>query len=95
MTYIESDYHAIIFHTGPSEQTGIVRSAEGVDETQTFPNSSTLVSVLFSFALTDDLIGGEDVETYVASLEIVGNSTVQLGSQSTTQVFVKDDDGMF
>ena len=51
--------------------------------------------MFFNFALTDDLVGGEDVETYIASLEIVGNSAVQLGSQSTTQVFVKDDDGMF
>ena len=72
-----------------------MRSADGVDETQTFPNSSTLESVFFSFGLTDDLVGGEDVETYIASLEIVGNSTVQLNSQSTTQVFVKDNDGMF
>ena len=72
-----------------------MRSADGVDETQTFPNSSTLESVFFDFTLTDDLVGGEDVETYVASLEIVGILAVQLGSQSTTQVFVKDDDGMF
>ena len=87
-----SSYHLINLPTGPSEQTNIVRSADGIAETQTFPAGAS--SIFFDFALTDDLVGGEDVETYIASLEIVGASVVQLGSRTSTQVFVEDNDGM-
>ena len=77
---------------GPSEQTGIVRSADGNAETQTFPAGSS--SIMFNFALTDDNIGLEAVESYVASLQLVGSPVgVELGTTIETTVVVEDDDG--
>ena len=89
---VTSSYHLINLPTGPSEQTNIVRSADGIAETQTFPAGAS--SIFFDFALTDDDFLGEDVETYIASLEIVGDSIIELGSQATTQVLVLDNDGI-
>ena len=82
----------ILSITGPSTQSDVVISAAGISETQTFPAGSS--SITFNFDLTDDIVGLEDVESYIASLQLVGSPAgVELGATTETTVFVTDDDG--
>ena len=80
---------------GPSNNTGIIRSAAGISETKTFPAGSS--SITFNFNLTDDNVGLEAVESYIASLQLVGSP---LGIQTgvclvETTVNVEDDESMY
>ena len=79
---------------GPSDQTDIERSAAGINKTLTFPASDS--SLKFDFTITDDDIGLEADESYVATLELVDSPDgVSLGNLSKTLVTVVDDDGMY
>ena len=80
--------------TGPSLQTDIERSADGIDEVQTFEAGPSAVNLLvFEFALTDDSVGLEAIERYFADLTIVGTPDgVMLGALTRTTVNVLDDD---
>ena len=81
--------------TGPSVQTDIERSADRIDEVQTFEaGPSADNSLFFEFALTDDSVGLEAIEMYFADLTIVGTpGGVMLGSVTTVRVNVLDNDG--
>ncbi len=51
-------------------------------------------SIIVQFTLTDDDIALEAIESYIGSLDIVGNPEgVTLGMVDTTTVNVRDDDG--
>ena len=93
--YIGLLYYIHYQFAGPGEDAGIVRSASGISEQQTFPAGST--SLLFYLNLTDDNVGLEAVESYIASLQLVGSP---LGIRTgvclvDTTVNVEDDDSMF
>ena len=84
----------IQFETGPSTQSDVFISAAGIFETKTFPAGSS--SITFYFDLTDDNVGLEAVESYIASLQIVGSPLgIQTGSLVQTTVIVEDDDRKF
>lgn len=79
---------------GPSSQSDVVISADGINEILTFgagadaPNRSDIV-----FNITDDDIALEAVERYIALLEVLpGSLRVQVGDPSETSVAILDDD---
>ena len=79
---------------GPSSQSDVVISADGINEILTFgagadaPNRSDIV-----FNITDDDIALEAVERYIALLEVLpGSLGVQVGDPSETSVAILDDD---
>lgn len=81
--------------TGPSTQTNIVRSADGISTSITFtvggPNEITV-----PFNITDDLVALEPDESYNVSLSATSPvSGVTIGAFPTTQVVVEDDDSEF
>ena len=87
----------IIIHSsmcvGPSDQENIVRSADGIDTTITFPADQETVEI--SFTLTDDTVGLEDIESYIATLELVGTPEgVVIGDIPETTVNVLDNEGI-
>ncbi|XP_064387615.1 uncharacterized protein LOC135335886 isoform X2 [Halichondria panicea] len=79
---------------GPSTQTDVVISASGFNEVVTFeagPNADN--SIIVQFTLIDDDIALEAIESYIGSLDIVGNPEgVTFGMVDTTTVNVRDDD---
>ncbi len=70
-------------------------SASGFDEVVTFEAGSDADnSITVQFTLTDDEVALEAIESYIGSLDIVGNPEgVTLGMIDTTTVNVQDDDG--
>ena len=75
---------------GPSAQTDIVRSADGISSVITFqPNGPRTIDV--EFDITNDDVALEAVETYTVRLS--PPSGVILGAIPTTNVEVTDDDG--
>ena len=88
-------FTTLYYLAGPSNNTGIIRSAAGISETKTFPAGSS--SITFNFDLTDDNVGLEALESYIASLQLVGSP---LGIETgvclvETTVNVEDDDSMY
>lgn len=74
-----------------------MRSANGIDEIQIISANTTLTSIFFDIPLSDDEVGLEALESYAASLELVGGmaDAVSLGDLNETTIFVEDDDGTF
>ena len=83
--------------SGPSDQTDIVRSADGLDDLVTFQAGPSAPNSQFvEFTLTDDEIGLEAVEMYTASLMFPNGPVpfVSIVQPNTTVINVLDDDGM-
>ena len=79
-------------HAGPSTQTDVIISADGISETITFPAGPS-GSIFATFTITDDDVGLEAVESYVASLELVVPNDGILVDRNTTVINIEDDDG--
>ena len=77
---------------GPSDQTGIIINGGGIDEVIDFPVDVNMVTIMFP--ITDDELGLEEIERYIAMLEIVGTPTgVIPGTTTSTEIQITDDDG--
>ena len=82
-------------YLGPSTSSPIERSAEFIDRIIMFeagPSAPNVIDVVID--ITDDFMALEANESYVASLEIVGNSNsqIEIGRFPVTTVSVLDDD---
>ncbi len=79
-------------HTGPSNQPFIIPSAGGLNQNGfTFPAGQTTVRV--PFVVTDDEVGLEDLESYIATLT-TSAAGVNVGAISQTTIEIVDDDSM-
>ena len=82
-------------YLGPSTSSPIERSAEPINRIIMFeagPSAPNVIDVVID--ITDDLVALKATESYVASLEIVGNSNsqIEIGRFPVTTVSVLDDD---
>ena len=87
-----SDY--FMYSPGPSTQTNIERSADGINEVIIFgagPSADNSITVQFD--LTDDDVALEDVEQYFVSLSVPPGSGALVVQPERTQINVLDDDG--
>jgi hypothetical protein len=80
--------------TGPSVQTDVAVSAEGIDTVVTFEaGTSAPDSISIQFGINDDDVGLEPVETYAVTFEILTLSgLVQPGMPADTIVNILDID---
>ena len=85
------------YHPGPSMSSSIEQSATALHQIITFNAGLVAPSVIdILIPITDDSVALEVIESYVASLEIIGSpSHVVLGDQDTTTVNVLDEDCKF
>ena len=86
--------HVVIFVTGPSSQAFVVQSAAGFSGSYVFPAGMT--SARFMFTITDDNVGLEDIEMYLATLSLGAGAAAagaMLGARAQATVAVVDDDG--
>ena len=75
---------------GPSTQSGIARSADGISTTITFqPDGPRTIDVTFN--IMNDAVALEDVETYNVILTPTTNATT-LGAIPVARVEITDDD---
>ena len=80
----------LLLYPGPTEQTGIIGNAAGIDETVLFPGDQQMITI--PFGIGDDELGLEVLERYIAMLEIVGNPQSVVLGDSEAEVQVMDDD---
>ncbi len=79
-------------YTGPSTQTGITVNAGRIDSIVTFPADQQMITI--NFPIGDDDLGLEELERYIANLEIIGSpSGVVPGTITSAEVQVRDNDG--
>ncbi len=77
---------------GPSEQDTITVNGGGINSTVTFPVDQDTITI--TFPITDDEVGLEELERYVAMLEIVGTPRgVVLGTITSADIEISDNDG--
>ena len=81
-------------YIGPSTSSPIEPSAAVLNEILTFEAGPSAPNVLnVQITITDDLVALEAIESYVASLEILGTpDNVIIGQHHKTTVSVHDDD---
>jgi hypothetical protein len=79
---------------GPSTQTDVVVSAEGINTTVIFQaGTSVSNSISIPFGINDDDVGLEDVETYTVRFEILSSTDlVQPGMPMEAVVSIVDSD---
>ena len=90
-----SDLPIYLLCVGPSTSSPIERSADAIDRTLTFeagPSAPNVIDVMIN--ITDDFVALEAIESYVATLEILGtpDSRIEIGQYPTTTISVLDDD---
>ncbi len=92
LTHLQIHHILSLLTTGPSTQTDVEVSAEGIDTTIEFVGEEDRITI--SFDITDDNIALENIESYVVGLMIVGNPQgVGIGMIPMTTVNIVDDDG--
>lgn len=82
-------------YVGPSSSSPIEPSAGILNDILTFEAGPSALNVIdVSINITDDFVALEAIESYVASLEILGtpNSRIEIGTYPTTTISVLDDD---
>ncbi|ORU95024.1 MAG: hypothetical protein A6F71_10280 [Cycloclasticus sp. symbiont of Poecilosclerida sp. M] len=84
----------VLVYGGPSEQTDVAVSAEGINTIVTFeagPGASD--SIFISFGINDDEVGLEAVETYTVVFEILSSTDLVFpGMITETTVNILDTD---
>ena len=89
-------FHSLLLYVGPSNQTDIERSGDGIDIIVEFQaGTSAPDSIFINFTLTDDEVALEADETYNVQFEILETlgEIVEPGILLETQVIVLDPDG--
>ena len=82
------------FITGPSNQLNVEISAAAVNEVIEFQAGAAAPdTITISFEINNDEVALEDVERYIAQLNLEGSSNAVIVEPQTTEINILDDDG--